>query len=668
MGVNESSSSRVGPFLGETVEGWRGDEKPLLEEPYLLPATAVAARRATAAAATADRDPSAGPAAAPPLLLLPPIRRPRSWCCPARRAVHGGFGFGLGLGFGENGDGGKGDGCREGVYHEYVSHHGVKDLPSAIAAADRLDDLRWQTTRNRGMMILEKIMQSSARSSRKKEKAKKVVIETFEPRAVERPRADCFICGNLEHRCGIYSTRSGAVSWMWEAHHKGFDFERMRLEIETEVFYTNTCGVVLLLGLTTMKPTPEGRNCSKSRTSRLGTEGLMKTCTKYYSRVSLAGDVGRLCSFSGSVGKPRAYEDCILNMASSGCVVRHGHHKLYPVHLELLVMTYQSGISNQWETMEARLCRIEKLVGKPEQPHTVGLIQQISVPQETIENLKMRVKEELPQLVQKRRQGCRMRKRCLSRSMYLTGDAKLLWRSRLSNVANANRERIEMWEVLKKELKDQFIPCNTSWIARESLRNLKHTKKAQIELRRQYVKGLPSAIAAAYRLDDFKVANDPEQRNDDSGEGKEEFDKKFKKKEKAKKVVIETFEPRAAHHKCLDFERVRPEIESELSPRSQPPTLGRCRQSPVLPTVCALVCLLAESYCTSDTFYTNHLLAYGQPSTSMRPACRRSPHTGACSPIRPVCLSTVTTDARPAHPPAVQPARTVTRPFLDLAS
>ncbi|KAL0387178.1 UNVERIFIED_CONTAM: hypothetical protein Sradi_2599600 [Sesamum radiatum] len=138
-----------------------------------------------------------------------------------------------------------------------------------------------------------------------------------------------------------------------------------------------------------------------------------------------------------------------------------------------------------------------------------------------------------------------MRKRCLSRSMYLTGDAKLLWRSRLSNIANANRERIEMWEVLKKELKDQFIPCNTSWIARESLRNLKHTKKAQIELRRQYVKGLPSAIAAAYRLDDFKVANDPEQRNDDSGEGKEEFDKKFKKMEKAKKVVIETFEPRA---------------------------------------------------------------------------------------------------------------------------
>ncbi|KAL0396185.1 UNVERIFIED_CONTAM: hypothetical protein Scaly_0066900 [Sesamum calycinum] len=59
-------------------------------------------------------------------------------------------------------------------------------------------------------------------------------------------------------------------------------------------------------------------------------------------------------------------------------------------------------------------------------------------------------------------------------SMYLTGDAKLWWRSRLSDDASANRERIETWEVLKKELKDQFLPCNTSWLARESLRNLKH--------------------------------------------------------------------------------------------------------------------------------------------------------------------------------------------------
>ncbi|KAL0387180.1 UNVERIFIED_CONTAM: hypothetical protein Sradi_2599800 [Sesamum radiatum] len=67
----------------------------------------------------------------------------------------------------------------------------------------------------------------------------------------------------------------------------------------------------------------------------------------------------------------------------------------------------------------------------------------------------------------------------------------------------------------------------------------------QIELRRQGVEDLPSAIAAADCLGDFKVVNDSEQRNDDFGEGNAKFGKTFKKKEKAKEVVIETFEPRA---------------------------------------------------------------------------------------------------------------------------
>ncbi|KAL0387174.1 UNVERIFIED_CONTAM: hypothetical protein Sradi_2599200 [Sesamum radiatum] len=111
-----------------------------------------------------------------------------------------------------------------------------------------------------------------------------------------------------------------------------------------------------------------------------------------------------------------------------------------------------------------------------------------------------------------------MPRRCLSQ-MYLIGDSKLWWCSRLLDDANANHKRIVMWEVLK-ELKDQlqFLPCNTSWIAREFLRNVKHTGT---------------------------VANNPEQRNDDSGEDKAKFDKKFKKNEKAKEVVTETFEPRA---------------------------------------------------------------------------------------------------------------------------
>ncbi|KAK4403117.1 hypothetical protein Sango_1052400 [Sesamum angolense] len=122
-------------------------------------------------------------------------------------------------------------------------------------------------------------------------------------------------------------------------------------------------------------------------------------------------------------------------------------------------------------------------------------------------------------------------------NMYLIGDAKLWLHTRLSDDASANRDRIKTWGVLKKELKDQFLPCNTSWLARESLRKLKHSGTvrdyvkefssltldirdmseedklfnflsglktwAQTELRPQGVKDLPSAIAAADRLVDF---------------------------------------------------------------------------------------------------------------------------------------------------------------------
>ncbi|KAL0298168.1 UNVERIFIED_CONTAM: hypothetical protein Sangu_3157200 [Sesamum angustifolium] len=315
-------------------------------------------------------------------------------------------------------------------------------------------------------------------------------------------------------------------------------------------------------------------------------------------------------------------------------------------------MADQGGINIRWEAMEARVRRLEELIGKPEQPPSVGLIQQVSSIQEMVESLRMKVKEELPETVLKGLESVSDEISCLTdavdykleslkadlrlvklavansgtdgsavapkvrvpdpkpfggersakelenflwdmetyfqaarvpdtekvsiTSMYLTGDAKLWWRSRLSDDASANRERIETWEVLKKELKDQFLPCNTSWLARESLRNLKHTGTvrefvkefsslmldvrdmseedklfnfmaglkpwAQTELRRQGVKDLPTAIAAADRLGDYKVPNEPEQRSDDSGDGKAKFGKKFKKKDKVKEVMTETSE------------------------------------------------------------------------------------------------------------------------------
>ena len=123
--------------------------------------------------------------------------------------------------------------------------------------------------------------------------------------------------------------------------------------------------------------------------------------------------------------------------------------------------------------------------------------------------------------------------------MYLSGDAKLWWRTRIKDDLSAGRPKIEYWERLKKELKEQFLPNNTSWLARDDLKKLKQDKSvrdyvkdfsslildienmseedklfnfmpglqpwAQVELRRQNVKDLPSAIAAADSLVDFKT-------------------------------------------------------------------------------------------------------------------------------------------------------------------
>lgn len=122
-------------------------------------------------------------------------------------------------------------------------------------------------------------------------------------------------------------------------------------------------------------------------------------------------------------------------------------------------------------------------------------------------------------------------------SMYLTGDAKKLWwRRRMEDDAYAGRPTIERWEE-RIEVKDQFLPCKTAWVARDSLKKLKHTGTvreyvkefsslmldiknmseenklfnfmsglqsyrgwAQISLRRQGVKDLPSAMDAADSL------------------------------------------------------------------------------------------------------------------------------------------------------------------------
>lgn len=46
-------------------------------------------------------------------------------------------------------------------------------------------------------------------------------------------------------------------------------------------------------------------------------------------------------------------------------------------------------------------------------------------------------------------------------NIYLSDDAKLWWRTKLQDDENANKPKIEMCDQLKKELKHQFLPCNT---------------------------------------------------------------------------------------------------------------------------------------------------------------------------------------------------------------
>jgi hypothetical protein len=48
--------------------------------------------------------------------------------------------------------------------------------------------------------------------------------------------------------------------------------------------------------------------------------------------------------------------------------------------------------------------------------------------------------------------------------MYLSGDAKLWWRTRTKEDLNAGRPKVETWESLKRELEEKFLPNNTQAI------------------------------------------------------------------------------------------------------------------------------------------------------------------------------------------------------------
>ena len=64
--------------------------------------------------------------------------------------------------------------------------------------------------------------------------------------------------------------------------------------------------------------------------------------------------------------------------------------------------------------------------------------------------------------------------------MYLSGDAKLWWKGRINDDACAGRSRIETFDVLKKELRDQLLHLNVAWVAKKALKKLKHTGSARL--------------------------------------------------------------------------------------------------------------------------------------------------------------------------------------------
>lgn len=74
-------------------------------------------------------------------------------------------------------------------------------------------------------------------------------------------------------------------------------------------------------------------------------------------------------------------------------------------------------------------------------------------------------------------------------SMYLAGDAKLWWHTRMDDDSSASRPSISTWDMLKRELNLQFLPCSNAWIVRDALKKLKQTSSV-----REYVKQFSSLM------------------------------------------------------------------------------------------------------------------------------------------------------------------------------
>ncbi|KAL0379220.1 UNVERIFIED_CONTAM: hypothetical protein Sradi_3227500 [Sesamum radiatum] len=127
-------------------------------------------------------------------------------------------------------------------------------------------------------------------------------------------------------------------------------------------------------------------------------------------------------------------------------------------------------------------------------------------------------------------------RKVLTATMYLTGDAKLWWRTKYAEI-QANQVRLDTWDLLREAIRVQFFPENVEYNAKRALRKLEHTSSmqdyvksfsalmldirdmsekdklftfmeglkpwARLELQRQRVTNFGMAMTAVERLTDF---------------------------------------------------------------------------------------------------------------------------------------------------------------------
>lgn len=74
-------------------------------------------------------------------------------------------------------------------------------------------------------------------------------------------------------------------------------------------------------------------------------------------------------------------------------------------------------------------------------------------------------------------------------TIYLSSDAKLWWWTHVQDAFCSCHTTIKTWDALKRELKEQFLPNNSSWMAKDTLGRLKYEGTM-----REYVKQFSSLI------------------------------------------------------------------------------------------------------------------------------------------------------------------------------